>query len=48
MKTTGIIRRIDNLGRITIPKEIRRKFKFNEDEPVEIYTTEEGHIIKTL
>lgn len=48
MKTTarGIIRRIDDLGRIVIPKEIRRKFKINEGAPLEIYITEEGILLK--
>lgn len=48
MKTTprGIIRRFDDLGRIVIPKEIRRKFKINVGEPVEIYITEEGILLK--
>lgn len=46
MKTTGIIRRIDNLGRIAIPKEIRRKFKFNENEPIEMCIAEEGILLK--
>ena len=50
MKTTatvtGIIRRFDDLGRIVIPKEIRRKFKINAGEPVEIYITEESILLK--
>ena len=48
MKTTarGIIRRFDDLGRIVIPKEIRRKFKINAGEPVGIYITEEGILLK--
>ena len=48
MNTTprGIIRRFDDLGRIVIPKEIRRKFKINAGEPVEIYITEEGILLK--
>lgn len=48
MKTTtrGIIRRFDDLGRIVIPKEIRRKFKINAGEPVEISITEEGILLK--
>ena len=50
MKTTatvkGIIRRFDDLGRIVIPKEIRRKFKINVGEPVGIYITEEGILLK--
>lgn len=48
MKTTatGIIRRFDDLNRIVIPKDIRRKFKINVGEPVEIYATEEGILLK--
>ena len=45
-KVKGIIRRFDDLGRIVIPKEIRRKFKINAGEPVEIYITEEGILLK--
>ena len=44
--TRGIIRRFDDLGRIVIPKEIRRKFKINAGEPVEISITEEGILLK--
>ena len=46
MTVTGIIRRFDDLGRIVIPKEIRRKFKINAGEPVEISITEEGILLK--
>lgn len=46
MTVTGIIRRFDDLGRIVIPKEIRRKFKINVGEPVEISITEEGILLK--
>lgn len=46
MTVTGIIRRFDDLGRIVIPKEIRRKFKINAGEPVEIFITEEGILLK--
>ena len=42
MKATGIIRRIDDLGRVVIPKEIRQRFKIREGDPLEIYTTNEG------
>ena len=38
MKATGIVRRMDDLGRIVIPKEIRRQLKFVDGEPLEIYT----------
>jgi AbrB family looped-hinge helix DNA binding protein len=45
MKTTGIVRRIDDLGRIVIPKEIRRAMKIGEGEPMEIFTAKDGSII---
>ena len=45
MIATGIIRRIDDLGRINIPKEIRRKLKVNEGDPFEIFMTREGEVI---
>lgn len=45
MKATGIVRRIDELGRIVIPKEIRRIMKIRESDPIEIYTDREGEII---
>ncbi|MBP3461655.1 MAG: AbrB/MazE/SpoVT family DNA-binding domain-containing protein [Bacilli bacterium] len=45
MKATGIIRRIDELGRIVIPKEIRKKLKINEGENIEIYIDEDEKII---
>lgn len=38
MKATGIVRRIDDLGRVVIPKEIRRTLRIREDDPLEIYT----------
>lgn len=38
MKATGIVRRVDDLGRVVIPKEIRRQMKIKEGEPLEIYT----------
>lgn len=38
MKATGIIRRVDDLGRVVIPKEIRRTLRIREGEPLEIYT----------
>lgn len=44
MKATGIIRRIDDLGRIVIPKEIRRVYGLKEGDPLEIFTSEEGII----
>ncbi len=45
MKATGIVRRIDDLGRIVIPKEIRRVLHIRESDPLEIYTDREGQII---
>lgn len=42
MKATGIIRRIDDCGRVKIPKEIRRALKFGEYEPLEIFIDEDG------
>lgn len=45
MKATGIVRRIDDLGRIVIPKEIRRTLHINEGDPLEVYTKSEGEII---
>ena len=45
MKATGIIRRIDDLGRIVIPKEIRRSLGIKEGDPLEFFTNREGEII---
>jgi len=45
MKATGIIRRIDELGRIVIPKEIRRTLRLREGDPLEIFTDREGGVI---
>lgn len=45
MKATGIVRRIDELGRVVIPKEIRRTLKIREGDPLEIFTDREGEII---
>ena len=44
MKATGIVRRIDDLGRIVIPKEIRRSFRIKEGDPLEIFTDAGGII----
>lgn len=44
MKATGIIRRIDELGRIVIPKELRRTLHIKADDPIEIFTAEDGVI----
>ncbi|MCD8120399.1 MAG: stage V sporulation protein T [Lachnospiraceae bacterium] len=45
MKATGIIRRIDDLGRIVVPKEIRRTLRIREGDPLEIFTNNGGEII---
>ncbi len=46
MKDTGIVRRIDVLGRVVIPKEIRKTLKMNEGDPVEVYTEKDARVIK--
>ena len=46
MKATGIVRRIDELGRIVIPKEIRRVLRISEGDPIEIYTDDTGVLLK--
>ena len=45
MKATGIVRRIDDLGRVVIPKEIRRTLRIREGDPLEIFTDKEGEIV---
>ena len=45
MKATGIVRRIDDLGRVVIPKEIRRTLRIKEGDPLEIFTDREGEVI---
>lgn len=45
MKATGIVRRIDDLGRVVIPKEIRRSLRIREGDPLELYTTSEGEVV---
>lgn len=45
MKATGIVRRIDDLGRVIIPKEIRRTLRIKEGDPLEIFTTREGEVV---
>ena len=42
MKATGVVRRIDDLGRIVIPKEIRKVLRIKEGDPLEIFTDKEG------
>ncbi len=45
MKATGIVRRIDDLGRVVVPKEIRRTLRIREGDPLEIFTDREGSVI---
>ena len=45
MKATGIVRRVDDLGRIVIPKEIRRSLGIREGDPLEIFLDEQGGIV---
>lgn len=45
MKATGIVRRIDDLGRVVIPKEIRRTMRIREGDPLEIFTNNDGEVI---
>lgn len=46
MKSTGIVRKVDELGRIVIPKELRRTLAINESDPMEIYTEGDQVILK--
>lgn len=46
MKATGIVRRIDELGRIVVPKEIRRTMRIREGDPLEIFTEKDGIVLK--
>lgn len=46
MKSTGIVRKIDNLGRVVLPVELRRNFDINKDDPVEIYVDENYIMLK--
>lgn len=45
MRPTGIVRRIDDLGRIVVPKEIRRVLRIREGDPLEIFTGKDGEVI---
>ena len=45
MKATGIVRRIEDLGRVVIPKEIRRTLRIKEGDPMELFTTKEGEVV---
>ncbi|PLR95234.1 AbrB/MazE/SpoVT family DNA-binding domain-containing protein [Bacillus sp. T33-2] len=46
MKATGIVRKTDQLGRIVIPKEVRKKFEINENDPLEIFVDEDSIILQ--
>ena len=46
MKSAGIVRKVDELGRIVIPKELRKSFNVNEGDPLEIYTDGDNIILK--
>ena len=46
MQSTGIVRKLDSLGRITLPMELRKSFDIGEREPLEIFTEEDKIIIK--
>ena len=45
MKATGIVRRIDDLGRVVIPKEIRRTLNIREGDPLEVFVGENGSVV---
>lgn len=45
MKATGIVRRIDDLGRVVIPRDIRKTMRIKEGDPLEIFTTREGEVV---
>lgn len=46
MKATGIVRKVDDLGRVTLPVELRRKLEIEEKDPLEIYVDDETIILK--
>ena len=46
MKATGIVRRVDSLGRLVIPMELGRTLGIKEEDPMEIFTTEDGILIR--
>lgn len=48
MKAVGIVRRIDDLGRIAIPKELRRTMGIHEGDPLEIFTNDGGIVLKSI
>ncbi|CDX02160.1 Antidote-toxin recognition MazE [Desulfitobacterium hafniense] len=45
MKATGIVRRIDDLGRVVVPKNMRRILRVREGDPLEFYVTQEGEVV---
>lgn len=45
MRATGIVRRIDDLGRVVIPREIRKTLRIKEGDPLEIFTTKDGEVV---
>ena len=45
MKATGVVRRIDDLGRVVIPKEIRKVLRIKEGDPLEIFTDQNGEVV---
>ena len=45
MRATGIVRRIDDLGRVVIPKEIRKTLRIREGDPLDIFTAKDGEVI---
>lgn len=48
MKSTGMVRRVDELGRVVIPKEIRKKLDINEKDPIEIYVDSRSIILRKI
>ena len=46
MKSTGIVRRIDNLGRVVLPIELRRSFDIDKEDPVEIFVDDNAIVLK--
>lgn len=46
MTNIGIVRKVDSLGRVTLPKELRRVFKLNKDDEIEILATDEGILLR--
>lgn len=46
MKATGIVRRMDDLGRVVLPKELRRTFDIKEGDPLEVFVTDQGIVLR--